>query len=72
MFSIVEYESFLHTEEFRDQILRVLDEPKVFLFPLVSFCYAVYIPSRFLIFTFLYRSLLYWWVASLISRTLEK
>ncbi|KAJ9051991.1 hypothetical protein DSO57_1038624 [Entomophthora muscae] len=29
MFSIVEYESFLHTEEFRDQILRVLDEPKV-------------------------------------------
>ncbi|KAJ9080709.1 hypothetical protein DSO57_1022112 [Entomophthora muscae] len=36
MFSIVEYESFLHTEEFRDQILRVLDEPKVLLFSVVS------------------------------------
>ncbi|KAI0244343.1 hypothetical protein L0F63_004264 [Massospora cicadina] len=29
MFSIVEYESFQHTEDFRDQILRVLDDPKI-------------------------------------------
>ncbi|KAG0309614.1 hypothetical protein BGZ98_000500 [Dissophora globulifera] len=29
VFSICEYESFLHTQEFRDQISRVLDDDKV-------------------------------------------
>ncbi|KAI9290681.1 hypothetical protein K502DRAFT_322220 [Neoconidiobolus thromboides FSU 785] len=29
LFSLVEYESFQHTDEFRDQILRVSEDPKV-------------------------------------------
>ncbi|KAI1319866.1 hypothetical protein EDD11_002860 [Mortierella claussenii] len=29
VFSICEYESFLHTQEFKDQIIRVLDDNKV-------------------------------------------
>ena len=42
MFSLCEYESFLHTQEFKDQISRVLDDDKVKELEMITgtFCIA--------------------------------